>query len=175
MQIIASEFIGLNVVSVQSAEVLGVINGFVLKPEDLKIIVFSLQTFSSREKHYLLPRDIRHFNNQKVLIDSLQNISEFSDLVRYQHDITNDYALIHKPVETVGGKKLGRVVDYMFDPAHYYITKLKVRPRLLSGIFVSSLLIDRSSIVETKQNVIIVKDNFAMIKKTATVPLPQNS
>lgn len=175
MQKLASEFIGLPIVSVQNADNLGNVTGLIIKSNDLKIILCTVTVIGSREKHYLLPRDIRHFNNQKVLVDSIQNVSEFTDLVRYQHDIANNYELISKRVVSVNGKNIGKVINFIFDPDNFYVTKLNVKPGILKNLLVTNLLIDRASIVETQKNVILIKDNFAKVKKTASVALPQRS
>ncbi len=174
MQKLCSNFIGLPIVSVQSSEPLGMLSDLVIKSEDLKIVLIIVTT-SAKEKKYLLPRDIRFFNNQKVLVDSIQNISDFDDLVRYQNDIIHNYTLIGKRVVSASVKRIGKVTNFSFDPAHFYVTKLNVTPGLFKNFLVTNLLIDRSSIVETKKNMIVVKDNFAKIKKTATAPLPQRS
>ncbi len=176
MQKLSSSFIGLPVVSVQSSEPLGLLSDLVVKSEDLKIVLLVVSSHAkSKSKKYLLPRDIRFFNNKKVLIDSVQNLSDFDELVRYQNDILNSYRLPGKRVESASEKKIGKVTNFSFDPAHFYVTKLNVNPGFFKNFLVTNLLIDRSSIVETKKNTIVVKDNFAKVSKTATAPLPQRS
>ncbi len=175
MQKLSTELVGKPVYSVQSGELLGILTGFILQSGDLKMVAFTVKVASSQEIHYLLPGDIRYFNAQKILIDSLQNLSVFVDLVRHQHAITENYNIIGKKVETSSGKKLGKVVSFLFDPAHYYVTKINVSPPILQRILTTSLLIARADIVETKAKVIIVKENLAKIKKTAPVVLPQGN
>jgi sporulation protein YlmC with PRC-barrel domain len=137
--------------------------------------VCSVQSLDSRVPLYLLPTDIRFFNEQKILIDSDQKLSEFEDLVRYQHVITEHYSVIGKHVITSSGKKLGKVRDFLFDPSHYFLTKLVISPPLLRKFLVASLLIDRNDIIETKKNHIIVKENLAKIKKASPSVLPLQS
>lgn len=175
MQKLSSDFIGKPIVSVQGAEIIGILSSVIIKPSDFKMIVCVVSPLISKNKLYLLPGDIRLFNNDKIIIDSHQKLSEFEDLVRYQHDIINNYNVIGKKVETTSGKRLGKVSSFMFDPAHYYISKLYVRPGILKSIVVTNLLIDRADVVDTKKNTIIVKDNFAKIKKTSPSVLPQSS
>ena len=172
MQKLSSEFIGLPVVSVQSSDELGRVTGLIIKSEDLKIVLCEVLIPTTRTQHFLLPRDIRFFNEEKVLVDSIQNITEFDDLVRYQHTITDNYELLGKRVETTTGKKLGRVRNFTFDPTHFMVNKLHVKPNIFKSLMVTSLLIDRSSIIETKKDVIVVKENYAKVKKTAPVALP---
>ncbi len=175
MQILSSQFVGKPIISVQTSEIIGYIKDMVTKQEDLKIVALCVSQPHQKESYYLLPSDIRFFNKDKVIVDSFQKLSEFSELVRYQHDITSNYRIIKKRVKTSSGKKLGRVVDYMFDPAHYFVTKLNVKPLLLQNIVYTKLLIDRDDIIDTQKNYIIVKDNFAKLKKPATAVLPAQS
>jgi len=175
MQKLSSELVGRPIVSVQSSQHLGTLTGFILSNEDLKIVACTVAVPGTKNVHYLLPNDIRFFNAQKILVDSHQNLSEFADLVRYQHTITDNYMLIGKKVETTAGKKLGKVTSFLFDPAHYYVTKLGVTPPLFKKFLVTHLLIDRADIIETKKNTIIVKENVAKIKKSAPAVLPQRS
>jgi len=175
MQKLSSDLLTKPVVGVQNAEILGTITGFVIRPDDFKIVVCVVTPIISKTKMYLLPSDIRLVNDNKVIIDSHQKLSEFEDLVRYQHDITNNYTVIGNKVETSNGKKLGRVKDFIFDPAHFYISKLYVRPRMLKVFLVTNLLVDRADVIDVKKNTIIVKDNFAKLKKESPSVLPQNS
>jgi len=175
MQKLSTELLGKPVYSVQSGEQLGIFTDFILQSGDLKIVACTIKVMSSQEVHYLLPADIRYFNTEKILIDSVQKLSVFADLVRHQEAIAHNYNLIGKKVETVSGKKLGKVLNFLFDPAHYYITKINVSPPILQRILTTSLLIDRADIVETKTKVIIVKENLAKIKKTTSAVLPQGS
>ncbi|MDQ5943815.1 MAG: PRC-barrel protein [Patescibacteria group bacterium] len=175
MQKLSSDLLEKPVVGVQNAEILGTITGFIVRPDDFKIAVCIVTPLVSKSKLYLLPSDIRLVNNNKIIIDSHQKLSEFEDLVRYQHDITNNYSVIGNKVETTTGKKLGRVKDFIFDPAHFYISKLYVRPRIFKTFLVTNLLIDRADVIDVKKNTIIVKDNFAKIKKASPSVLPQSS
>ncbi len=175
MQKLSTDLMGKPVYSVQSGEPLGLLTGFILQSGDLKMVALTIKVPSSQDVHYLLPADIRYFNTQKILVDSLQNLSVFADLVRHQHAITESYDLIGKKVETASGKKLGKVASFLFDPAHYYVTKINVTPPLLQRVLTTSLLIARADIVETKAKVIIVKENLAKVKKTAPVVLPQGN
>lgn len=170
-----SDFIGKPVVSVQSGHPLGSLTDVILVSDSLKMTVCTVHSPESRAPLYLLPSDIRFFNDQKILVDSDQKLSEFEDLVRYQHAITEHYSVISKHVVTSSGKKLGKVRDYLFDPSHYFLTKLVISPPLLRKFLVASLLIDRNDIVETKKNHIIVKENLAKIKKASPSVLPLQS
>jgi len=156
MQKLSSELLSKPIVGVQNAETLGILTGFIVKSSDFKIVVCIVTSTVSKNKLYLLPSDIRLVNNDKIIIDSHQKLSDFEDLIRYQHDITENYNVIGNKVETSSGKKLGRVSDFIFDPAHFYISKLYVKPGF-------------------KKNTIIVKDNCAKIKKTSPSVLPQSS
>lgn len=175
MQVLSTQFIAKPIMSVQSSDILGTVKGLIIKQESLKIVAIAVKVGKSNNEHYLLPADIRFFNKEKILVDSYQKLSEFEDLVRYQYDITNNYNLIAKKVKTSSGKKLGKVKEFMFDPAHWFVTKLSIKPQFVRNVFYTKLLIDREDIVKTEDRAIIVKDNYAKLKKPAAVVLPARS
>lgn len=175
MQKLSSDLLEKPVVGVQNAETLGLITGFIVKSSDFKIVACVVNSSISKNKLYLLPSDIRLVNNDKIIIDSHQKLSEFEDLVRYQHEITQNYNVIGNKVVTTSGKRLGKVENFIFDPAHFYISKLYVKPNILKSLLVTNLLIDRADVVDVKKNTIVVKDNYAKIKKASPSVLPQSS
>ena len=175
MQKLSSELLEKPVVGVQNSEVLGTISGFIINSSDFKIIVCIVSSPISKHRLYLLPSDIRLVSHDKIIIDSHQKLSEFEDLIRYQHVITQGYNVIGCKVSTTSGKRLGRVKDFIFDPAHFYISKLYVNPGILKAFIVTNLLIDRADVIDVRKNTIIVKDNYAKIKKASPSVLPQSN
>jgi len=175
MQKRIEDFLGKPVVSIQSAAILGTIVNLVIQSGDLKIVACEISVQNTKEKLYLLPNDIRFLNNDKVLINSVQSLTEFDDLVRYQHNILHNYQLTGKQVETVSGKKLGKVVGYVFDADHFIVKKLSVKQGMFKSLIATDLLIDIADIIDTKPKMIVVKDNLIDLKKASPSVLPQRS
>lgn len=175
MQVLFTQFVGKPVIGVQNSDHLGILKDVVIKQESLKIIALAVSLKHKKESYYLLPNDIRFFNKDKILVDSFQKLSELSELIRYENDILHNYKIIGKKVQTVSKKKLGKVSNYMFDPAHYYVTKLSVKPNIFKSFLYTKLLIDRDNIIDTNKKYITVRDNYAKLKKSVPAVLPARS
>lgn len=175
MQHLHSGIIGKPIMSITGAEILGIVTGIVIKPQSLHMIACELKVPMEKAHQYLLFNDIRYFNNQKILVNDKHAISEYADLVRYQDDIDNNYQLVGKRVQTVSGKRLGKVTNFVYDAQHFFVCKLHVAPTLFKSLLITKHIIDRNDIIETKPRAIIVKDSLASIKKTTPSILPQRS
>jgi sporulation protein YlmC with PRC-barrel domain len=167
MQILRSDFIGKPVMGVHTGEQICVISDCVVHKDNLKIVLFAAQAGLQKEVLYLLPNSIRFADSKRLIVDSAQSLSEFDELVRYQHDILHTYKLLHKKVITSSGKRLGTVIDYSFDNQHNFVQKLYVRAILLKRFLQPQFIIDRSAILDTKPNSIVVKD--AVVTETSTL------
>ena len=174
MQRLYSECVGLPIMSVQTSQMVGQFSKNTLSPDDLKITLIGVKVAMGAVQ-YLLPDDVRLFDTTKIVIDSEQKLSDSEDLVRFDKMQKRNYELISKPVITLSGKKLGKVRDYTFDTTHFLVAKLCITPGLLQRFVHSSLLIDRNDIIETKADVIVVKESTIKVKKTASQVLPAKS
>ncbi|MFO0862947.1 MAG: PRC-barrel domain-containing protein [Candidatus Saccharibacteria bacterium] len=172
MQVLQSEFSGKPIMGVHTGEQLCVVTGFVVHPGNLKIILFIANAPLQKQPYYLLPNSIRFADSKRLIIDSAQSLSEFDELVRYQHDILHNFNPIKKKVITQSGKKLGTVVDFSFDNQHNFIQKLYVRASFFKRFLQAQFIIDRNSVIETTPNSIIVKDTVDELPATIKSPLP---
>lgn len=172
MQILRSEFIGKPVMGVHTGEQICVITDCIIHKENLKIILFSAQAGFQKQKLYLLPNHIRFADSKRLIVDSAQSLSEFNELVRYQNDIIHNYQPLKKKVVTISGKKLGTVSNYSFDNQHNFIQKLYVQANFLKRFLQAQFIIDRTSVIETKPNCIVVKDAVVSEKSVIKAPIP---
>lgn len=175
MQKLCSELIGGMVFGIQNGQEIGRISNFVVSSSDLKIIAYVVEPNFTKNNLYLLPGDIRLMDGPKVLVNSEENLSEFDELIRFQHAITENYKIITSRVITSSGKRIGKVIDFMFDSEISYITKISVVPTLLKKLLVTNLLIDRADIVDTKPGLIIVKDNLVKSSESSAKVLAPDS
>jgi uncharacterized protein YrrD len=166
MQILRSEFVGKVVMSVHTGEQICVITDCIIQQNNLRIILFSTRVGLQKKQLFLLPKCIRFADRRRLIVDSNQSLSEFDELVRYQHDILHTYQPLRKKVVTESGKKLGTVSDYSFDNQHNFVQKLYVHANFFKRLLQTQLIIDRSSIIETKTDKIIVKDTVMSEKST---------
>jgi uncharacterized protein YrrD len=172
MQILHSEFIGKPVMAVHTGEQICVITGCIVHQDNLKIILLVTKAGLQKNPLYLLPDSIRFADSKRLIVDSTNSLSEFDELVRYQHDILHSYQPLRKKVITEAGKKLGSVIDYSFDNQHYFIQKLYVQAGLLKRFLQAQSIIDRTMIVETKPNCIVVKDAVVSDKSSVKSTIP---
>ncbi len=171
MQILQSDFCGKSIMSVHTGEQLCVVTGFVIHPDNLKIVLFITHASLKKQPYYLLPSSIRFADSKRLIIDSAQSLSEFDELVRYQRDILNNYNPVKKRVVTQSGKKLGTVANFSFDNQHNFVQKLYVQAGFFKRFLQTQFVIDRSVIIETTKNTIVVKDTVEELPATIKSPL----
>lgn len=174
MQILLSEFTGKPVMGVHTGEQICVITDCIIHKENLKILLFVTQTGLKKESLYLLPNNIRFSDSKRLIVDSASSLSDFEELVRYQHDILHSFNPIRKKVVTLSGKKLGIVTDYSFDNQHNFVQKLYVASNFFKRLLQARFVIDRSAIIETTANSIVVKDSVVTENSTIKNVLPSN-
>ncbi len=171
MQVLQSEFSGKPIMSVHTGEQLCVVTGFVIHPDNLKILLFIAHAPLQKQSYYLLPSSIRFADSKRLIIDSAQSLSEFDELVRYQRDILHNFNPLKKKVITQSGKKLGVVQNFSFDNQHNFVQKLYVQANFFKRFLQTQFIIDRNVIIETTKNSIIVKDTVEELPATIKTPL----
>ncbi len=171
MQILQSDFKGRPIMSVHTGEQLCVITDFVIHPDNLKILLFIAHAPLYKQPYYLLPSSIRFADSKRLIIDSAQSLSEFDELVRYQHDILQSFSPIKKRVVTQFGKKLGTVRNFSFDSQHNFIQKLYVEANIFKRFLQTQFVVDRSTIIKTTKNSIIVKDTTNELTNVVKSPI----
>lgn len=151
------------------------ISNLYIQMKDLNIIVFQTGLVStSKQPHYLLPTDIRQITTQRLLIDHDDKLSLADELIRLTDAIKTPFLLINLIVETVSGKKLGKIVDYSFDDQFFVVKKLYVSVRIWDKVFTDQLIIDRNDIVDVTPKKVVVRDGYIRNKQTITNALPAN-
>ncbi len=175
MQILRSQIIGRHIFTIQGGYDMAIISNSYIQIKDLNIIVFQVSlTRASKQPHYLLPTDIRQITTQRLLIDHDDKLSLADELVRLTDTIKTPFLLINLIVETVSGKKLGKIVDYSFDDQFFVIKKLYVSVRIWDKVFTDQLIIDRNDIVDVIPKKVVVRDGYIRNKQTITNALPAN-
>lgn len=173
MLMFREHFIGLTVASVQSGLPCGKVSGFVISPDKLSITLIAVT--DSRGVYYLLPDDIRFFNQERLIIDAEEKLSEHEDLVRHQAVISAAFNPIGCKVVTESGKRLGKVVNYAIDNTTWLIGKLYVTPGLLTNPLQQEHIIDRSDVINIEKNRITVRELRQRTGKPLTIPLPNQA
>lgn len=173
MQRLASQLDNMPVFAVHNGAVLGHIQSLLVNPDSLKTVALKIKSPEQSNPLYLLPVDIRHLDASKVIIDSHTGLSEAEELIRLKPFLDHPFDLIGASVVTQGGKKLGKVKDFTITADDFLVTKLYLKSRSLWRLLYDSHIINRSAIVDVKdQKTIVVKDSTMKLHKSNPSVLP---
>lgn len=175
MQVLRSQIIGRHIFNIQGGYDMAIVSNLYVKMKDLSIAVVEANlTSTSKQPHFLLPVDIRQVTAQRLIIDRDDKLSQADELIRLADSIKSPYLLINLAVETVSGKKLGKIVDYSFDDQFFVIKKLYVSVRIWDKVFTDQLIIDRNDVIDVTHKKVVVRDGYIRNKQTITNALPAN-
>jgi sporulation protein YlmC with PRC-barrel domain len=168
-----SKLLNLPIVSLQTGEAVAWTRAPILETTSLEIIAFRCE-LGGRSGHslVLLAADIRRLTSESIVIDSEEELADPADVVRLRPLIQAAYTPIGKGVFTDAGHKLGTVEDYTVNLQTNRVQKLYVRQSVLQAWIGSSLLIDRTQIVEISARRIIVRDTTIKTPILPTDPVP---
>lgn len=172
MQLLATELIKSDILSLRHGGPIGVVDKILLNETNLRVRLLAVALSGEKKLSYLQPNDIRLSENKKIIVDSEEVFTAKEDLIRDRTTIEQNITLFNLPVVTVSDKKLGRVEDFTFDNNGYLVTKLHVQASLLQNLVHHNLIIDRSDIVDIKPDKVIVRDAYANGKQMMTNVLP---
>lgn len=174
MQSFASNLIGSKVFIFQNNSIVGIISNFLVNPDNLNIELLELD-IPPRIKKYLLTKDIRSSANSVIVIDSLNDLTDAEDLIRYKDLIKSKFSLIGANIKTQDGRKLGKVKDFTIDSHSYKTSKLHASASLTKRLFNERYIIDISNVIEVKGKTIIVNNTNIKSKQKYTKALPAQS
>ncbi len=172
MKLLASDLINSKILSLRLGGPIGTVKKILLSEADLKVSLFVVSVSGEKRIGFLSPLDVRLSEQKSIIVDSEDKIADEDDLIRDREIIKRDLTILNLPVITIGGKKLGKVEDYIIDNTVYIISKLYVHTNLFKNIIQSDLIIDRSDIVDIKPNKIIVREATINNKQMITNALP---
>ncbi len=157
-------FSDMPILSLRTGTEVALIKQPLINPDNLKIEGFFVQDLFDKKKNLvLLIQDIREILNNGLAINDHENLVSPIELHRHRKIIDNNISLINKPVITLSKKKLGRLVDYAVDDGSFFIQKLYINQSILQNLLGSSLILDRTQIVDVNNRTITVKDNEALV------------
>jgi sporulation protein YlmC with PRC-barrel domain len=87
--------------------------------------------------------------------------------VRFDEVMDLNFAVVGLTVKTKNGTKLGKIIDYTFDPETMLIMQFIVKRPMIKSFLDPELTINRSQIKEVNDYEIIVKDEEEKIKAKA--------
>ena len=144
----------------------------IINPHNLKIIGWWCKT-PGNGREVLLADNVREFTPGGMAVNDEEALSTADDLVRYQEVLETGFQLIDKLVKTKR-HKLGKVSDYSYNEG-LFVQKLYVS-RSLTKVFTneSTLVIDRTQILEVTDQYILVRDTEVKVseEELAGAPAP---
>ncbi len=161
MFIMASHFKNLPIISLRNAQIVARAGDLIINPKELEVAAVHVKFGGwGSHKAVIMTRDIREVAREGMVVDSLEDIEDVSEIVRLQDLLHSKFRLFGVLVVSEGGQNLGHVEDFALDSDNFKVQKLYVKPSLLNN-----LVIDRKQVVEVTQKKITVRD--------ATVPKPK--
>jgi uncharacterized protein YrrD len=169
MYILSKSLIELPILSLQTGQPIAHTNSSIIDPSVLCLMALGCEKVEGIARPIILIRDIREFAVDCILVNSEAAMSEAEDIVRLKALLDEPFILINIRVVTEGGRSLGRVEDYTVNTETFQIQKLYIHPTLLKSIFGSSLIIDRSQIIDITPHLITVKETTTAIPVSSEV------
>ena len=155
----ASKLLGQSVISLQSGEVVAWVNQPVLEIGNLEMIALSCKSPHQKGQLMLMARDIRQFATDCVIVDSEDELTNPTEIVRLKSSLKHPYSPLDKLVVADTGRKLGVVGDYTINLETNRVQKLYVRKPLFHAWLGSNLIIDRTQIIDITPHRITVRDS----------------
>ncbi|MBO7718436.1 hypothetical protein J6S37_03015 [Candidatus Saccharibacteria bacterium] len=169
MLVYASKILGTKVISVQAGGTIGIIDGIIVEPDNLKVIAFKVGgPLVAKSENYILDiNSIREYSTFGIVIDHIEELVAPKDIVKIAKVLELNFDLIDLKVETKKGSKLGKVIDYTISNEDFIVQQIIVKRPLIKSLVDPELTIPRKEIVEITDYKIIVKDEEKVIKKKA--------
>ena len=164
----SSRLIGCPVLSLHLGGPIGRVTGEVVDPNDLKIIALNVdgpQTGDGDHGDILDVRSVREFSNIGMIIDSIDDLVSKGEVIKFDEIMDLNFSVIGLAVKTKKGKKLGKIIDYTFDPESMQIMQFIVKRPMMKSLLDPELVIGRSQIKEVNDYELIVKDDEQKIQK----------
>lgn len=164
----SSRLIGCPVLSLHLGGPIGRVTSEVVDPNDLKIIALNVdgpQTGDGDHGDILDVRSVREFSNIGMIIDSIDDLVSKGEVIKFDEIMDLNFSVIGLAVKTKKGKKLGKIVDYTFDPESMQIMQFIVKRPMMKSLLDPELVIGRSQIKEVNDYELIVKDDEQKIQK----------
>jgi len=164
----SSRLIGCPVLSLHLGGPIGTVIKEIVDPNDLKIIALKIngpQTGDGEHGDILDVRSVREFSNIGMIIDSIDDLVSYGDVVRFDKIIDLNFDVIGLSVKTKKGTKLGKVSDFTFDPESMEVLQFIVKRPLIKSFLDPELTISRTQIKEVNDYELIVNDEEEKIKE----------
>lgn len=168
---LSARLINQSVLSLRTSTTIATATQPILNPNSLKIEGFYCDDRFNHEELVLLYQDIRDILPQGFVVNDHDVLVDPEDLVRLKDVLELRFQLIGKTVETVSGKKVGKVSDYATEMETLYIQKIYIAQSIVKSFMGGSLSIDRSQVNEITPKRVIINELEKLAPAAAAAPI----
>ena len=163
MNILAHDMQNMPVISLQTGDTVAQLRLPLLEMSTLRIAAFRCEELQTGHPLVLLPRDIRQFASDGLLIDNEDELTDPSEVVRLSPLLKQDFNPLGKSVVSDLGRRLGVIENYALDLDSQHVQTILVKPPMLRALLGSNLSIDRTQIVDVTPKKVVVRDSVMVI------------
>jgi sporulation protein YlmC with PRC-barrel domain len=175
MLLTASQISTLPIISLQTGEAVAMTRQPILAIATLEIMALRCESAHGKAPLLLMARDIRQFAADCVIVDDEDELADPQDIVRLNAILEASYDPLGKAVVSDAGRKLGSVEDYTFNLETNRVQQLQVRQSLIKAWLGTSLMVDRSQIIDITPRQIMVRDATVKAPVMQSEPIPESS
>lgn len=161
---------GLPVLSLRTGQPVGYLDEPIINPNNLFIEGWYVSDSRSGEKLILLAQDVREVIAKGFIVDDYEVLSDPEELVRLKDIIKLKFSLPGLKVVSESKTNYGKVNDFAFETASFYIKKIYAGKPVLRSLSGGNLSIDRTQIIEITNRRIIIEDPTVDNKEPALTP-----
>jgi sporulation protein YlmC with PRC-barrel domain len=161
---------GTNVMSLRAGAPVAVVEAAIINPNNLYIEGWFVKENRKKDSLILLSNDIRDVLPQGFAINDQEVLSPPEELIRLKEVLDLNFKLLHLKVISESGKGYGKVSDYAFETANFFVQKIYAGQSIVKNLSGGSLSIDRSQIIEVTDRRIVIEDPSEEARSRATSP-----
>lgn len=158
MLLLGSRLANYPVMSLQTGGEVARLVSPVIDPGTLQIEAYTVKSslLESKTVHLLRVVDVRELSDLGMIIDSIEEIVEYGDVIKLDELYDLGFPLIGMQVRDEKRTKLGKVVDYTIEISTFTAMQLTVKRPLMHSFTDTELVIHRSQIIEINDEAIVV-------------------
>src|SRR5690554_6753484 len=121
----------------------------IIDPTTMRVVAYKLKSSHLfKDPSFLRIVDIREMSSLGMIIDNVDELISYGDVIKIDELYDLDFKILGKPVVDEQNKKLGKAEDYSIDTDTFMIQKIHVKQGILKSFGGTIALVDRSQIVE---------------------------
>jgi len=152
---LSSTLLNVPVMSLRLGAQIGTAMEPIINPHNLKILGWWCKAHNEAEELVLLSEDVRQIVSEGLVVNDVDALASAEDLARHKDILDIHFELIGKSVRTKD-QRLGKVEDYSYNDG-MFVQKLYIARPLVNLLNQSTLIIDRTQILEVTDHYILVK------------------